>query len=192
MPFASRCGRLAFGAVRITFLFFFASDLALCLWVHVSQSWRISSEKDAYFFGIVRFAVRCLCWQIMIFVAQLMLLHPFFAFFIWITICANIRSPYFPRSFLRAGQSPQNVGEHSLGYMPNGPTIDYRLSAALMALPSVLLAALMALPHPLSRLPTFGLCCAGTPLKPRWRRPVIITILTPLSLGVRCHIIAIR
>ena len=42
-----------------------------------------------------------------------------------------------------------------------------------LALPSVLLAALMALPHPLSRLPTFGLCCAGTPLKPRWRRPVL-------------------
>ena len=43
-------------------------------------------------------------------------------------ICANNRSPYFPRSFLLAGQSPQSVGEHSLGYMPNGPTIDYRLS----------------------------------------------------------------
>ena len=78
--------------------------------------------------GIVRFAVRCLCWQFVTFVAQLMSLHPFFAFFIWITNCANIRSPYFPRNFLRTRQSPQNVGEHSLGYMPNGPTIDYQLS----------------------------------------------------------------
>ena len=37
-----------------------------------------------------------------------------------------MNSPYFPRGFLRAGQSPQNVGEQSLGYMPNGPTIDNR------------------------------------------------------------------
>ena len=36
---------------------------------------------------------------------------------------------FFSRNFLRARQSPQNVGGHSLGYMPNGPTvIDYRLS----------------------------------------------------------------
>ena len=25
---------------------------ALCLWVHVSQSWRITSEKEAYFFWL--------------------------------------------------------------------------------------------------------------------------------------------
>ena len=60
---------------------------------------------------------------------QLMSLRPFSCTFHPVdNICANIDSPYFPRSFLRAGQSPQNVGEHSLGYMPNGPTIDYRLS----------------------------------------------------------------
>ena len=34
----------------------------------------------------------------------------------------------FSSEFLRAGQSPQNVGEHSLGYMPMpwGPIIGYR------------------------------------------------------------------
>ena len=58
-----------------------------------------------------------------------MILRPFSCIFHPIdNNCANLSSPYFPRSFLRAGQSPQNVGEHSLGYMPNGPTIDYRLS----------------------------------------------------------------
>ena len=31
---------------------FFASDLALCLWVHVSQSWRITSEKEVKSFWL--------------------------------------------------------------------------------------------------------------------------------------------
>ena len=43
---------------------------------------------------------------------------------------ASIQPPHFPRGFLRAGQSPPCVGEHSLGYMPNGPTIDNRQSIA--------------------------------------------------------------
>ena len=43
------------GDGRLDLFLFFASDLALCLWVHVSQSWRITSEKEAYFFWLPLF-----------------------------------------------------------------------------------------------------------------------------------------
>ena len=51
-----------------------------------------------------------------------------FSYFHSVSTLRSHRVSYFLRSLLRTGQSPQNVGEHSLGFMPNGPTIDYQLS----------------------------------------------------------------